>query len=104
MEAEKLLAEIGRLTMENKALRDDRATILKIFSEVLTGECEITRIMIDLTNQKLVWAPPGLQPALPSTINGIPQCVVAPIKLDDPPQSSHEGNGVFPRRGALNAE
>lgn len=78
MTEQQLYEKIGRLQMELDALNNEHDLVLKVFSEVVSGECDRRRVMIDLTNRRVHWAAPGQRPGLPPTINGLPKCVVAP--------------------------
>lgn len=76
----KLLARIGQLNEELDGLRQRFKTVVSVFAEVVSGECDISRIMVNKTDLTVVWAPPGERPSLPPTTNGLPVCVVAPEK------------------------
>lgn len=83
MTESQLYERLGRLQMDLEKMTAQRDKILHVFAEVLSGECDASRVMIDLTNKTVVWAAPGETPSLPATINGLPVCVVAPPKSQD---------------------
>ena len=64
--------------MELEACQADKAMILKIFAETLTGECDPNRILINLTDGSVQWSAVGTRPGMPSQVNGLPLCVMAP--------------------------
>jgi len=76
--SESLFAAIGRrqLAMENQ----DAAytALLNLLAEVVSGTTDRSRVMINLTDRTWSVAAHGQRPAMPSTINGLPLCVVAP--------------------------
>ena len=83
MNEAQLYEKIGRLHAALDAERQAHDLTLKVFSEVVSGGCDASRIMVNLTDRSVTWAAPGERPATPSTINGVPVCVVAPEPQPD---------------------
>jgi len=73
-----LYEKVGRQAVELETRKVAFTQLLKVFAEVVSGECERSRLLVNLTDETYTWAPPGERPAMPATINGVPQCVMAP--------------------------
>lgn len=86
-----MFEKIGRLQMELDALRERNDLHLRVFAEVLTGTCDPSRVLVNLTDGTVTWAAKGERPAVPARINGLPVCVTAP--RDEPEISLAEFNG-----------
>lgn len=73
-----LYEKIGRLQTELDAERATHELHLRVLAEVVSGECDRSRVLVNLTDGTVTWSAPGQRPAMPMTINGVPVCVVAP--------------------------
>ena len=78
MENQDLYAKIGQLQMALEQREAASMQMLQWFAAVLKGELELSRVMINLTEGKIIVSPEHMRPAMPATINGLPVCVVAP--------------------------
>ena len=75
---DQLYAKIGRQQVESERLNAEYDALLKLLGDVVTGAIERSRVLVNLTGRSWALSPPGQQPAMPATINGLPVCVVAP--------------------------
>lgn len=91
-----LHAEIGRLHMELAKEKSDKAMILQVFAETLTGKCDPKRILINLTEGSVQWSAEGTRPGMPAQFNGLPVCVMAP---DDGPDDRNDSDLLIPPNG-----
>lgn len=77
---------IGRLSHRVEQAEAAFNAVLDTLAKVVSGEICRSRVMVDLTNRGVTWAPEGMRPETPATINGLPKCVVAPA--DDATQAT----------------
>jgi hypothetical protein len=84
MIADPLFAEIGRQHLEIQDRKAAFGQLLELLAKVVSGEIEIGRVLVNLTEQSWSYAPLGERPGLPPTINGLPRCVVAPEPQEQP--------------------
>ena len=75
---EKLYELLGRKQEKLESLDAEYTNLLALLAEVISGEVERSRVMVNLTDRTWCKAEPGSRPGLPATINGLPHCVVAP--------------------------
>jgi hypothetical protein len=77
-----LLARIARqmIALEERDAQFD--ALLQMTAGLVDGSIDRSRVMVDLTNRTVHRSELGQRPALPATINGLPQCVVAPPEPD----------------------
>lgn len=68
----------GRKCEQFENLDAEYSVLLKLLSEVVSGEVAASRILVNLTDRTWVKADEGARPGLPATSNGLPVCVVAP--------------------------
>jgi hypothetical protein len=61
--------------------------LLRLLAQVVKGEVTRDRVMVNLTARAWTVAPDGFRPETPATINGLPECVVAPA--EPPPADQH---------------
>jgi hypothetical protein len=87
--SDKLYADLGRKQERIEQLDAAFDQLLRITAQLLSGEIEPSRVMIDLTNRAWIVAPMGQSPPMPATINGLPNCVVA-----KPKEKTEPMNGV----------
>lgn len=73
-----LYAKIGRLQTELEAVKADRSKLVRVCAEIVSGECDVSRVLVNLTDETVSWVPVGETPSLPARFNGVPVCVVAP--------------------------
>lgn len=73
-----LHAVIGEQHLEIKDLKARYRQLLHVLAQVVSGEMERSRLLVNLTDESCLWSPAGESPGMPCTINGLPQCVVAP--------------------------
>ncbi len=78
MNEPQLFEKIGRLQLALEEERGQLDSILQVFAEVISGQCDPQRVMVNLTDRTVTWAAEGERPATPATINGLPRVVVAP--------------------------
>lgn len=52
-------------------------SLLDTLGKVVSGDIDRSRVMVNLTDKNVVWAPEGMRPETPATINGVPLCIVA---------------------------
>lgn len=83
-----LYAKIGEQHLEIEGLKKRFGKLLNVIADIVRGDIDLSRVMVDLTNQGVSWAPIGQRPAMPATINGLPVCVVAPEKQTCQPSSN----------------
>lgn len=79
----KLFSKIGQLHEELDAMKTRFGKLIGVVADIVRGEISLDRVMVNLTDQQVIWSPLGERPAMPATINGLPVCVVAP---DKPPK------------------
>lgn len=72
-----LYAKIGQQHLEIEDRKVCYTKLLTLFSQVVSGEVDRSRVMVNLTTQQYAVSPVGERPAMPATINGHPVCVVA---------------------------
>lgn len=93
-------AEIGRNKVAFDKLNVEYSKLLCLLADVVRGEVATSRVLVNLTDRTYLWVEAGQTPALPPTINGLPQCIVAPPQdagtADSP--STHYADGR--KRGA----
>ncbi len=90
MDPQQLLAEIGLLSMQLKASRLQFDTLLGYAAQMITGELALSRCMVNKTENSFSFTEPGMRPQMPGTINGKPECVIAPC-LPEPIQERLNG-------------
>lgn len=71
-----ILAKVGKLQIEKDNLQAGYDQVLKVLAEVVSGECDTSRILVNLTEGIYQWVVAGERPATPATINGLPHIVV----------------------------
>lgn len=77
---DQLYAKIGRQHLEAERLNAEYDALLKLLGDVIAGTTERSRVLVNLTNRCWALSPPGQQPAMPATINGLPVCIVSPAE------------------------
>ena len=78
MNESELYGKIGQLQCANDTMKANYSRLIRVVSEIVSGECDDSRVLVNLTDETVMWAPVGERPAMPATINGVPECVVAP--------------------------
>lgn len=76
----KLFSKIGEQHLEIERLTSSYKSLIETLASIVRGDIDLSRVMVNLTDYAVVWAPIGERPGLPATINGLPICVVAPEK------------------------
>lgn len=71
---------IGRLAHKCEQLEAGNVQLLDTLAKVVSGEIDRSRVMVNLTDKTVIWAPEGERPEVPATINGVPRCIVAPAQ------------------------
>ena len=79
---EKLFEMLGRKQVELEQLNENYDAVLQLLAQVVSGEVDRRRVLVNLTERTWARAAEGERPGTPATINGLPICVVAP---DEPP-------------------
>jgi len=82
---EQLYAKIGRMQVDHEALDAEYSRLLALLAQVVAGEVDPSRLLVNLSERSWQLAAPGERPPAPATINGLPVVVVAP-----PPPSPEE--------------
>lgn len=80
----KLYAKIGQMQEQLDDLNEAYNALLNMVASVVGGDIDRNRVLVNRTNRSWEVALPGQRPALPATINGLPQCVVAPNEVGMP--------------------
>lgn len=80
MNEQQLFEKLGRKQAVIEAQDDGYTQILNLLAGVVSGEIDRSRVLVDLTNRGWTLAAVGTRPGMPATINGLPQCVVAPAE------------------------
>lgn len=80
MNEQELYAKIGKLQTLNDTMKENYSKLIRVVSEIVSGECDVSRVLVNLTDETVSWAPQGERPSMPATINGKPECVIAPEK------------------------
>jgi hypothetical protein len=78
MTESQLYEKVGRLQVAHEQLDAEYTRLLGLLAQVVAGDVDPARLLVDLTNRTWTLAEPGQRPGLPATINGLPRCVVAP--------------------------
>lgn len=76
----KLLAKIGEQHLEIESIKANYRSLVETVANIVRGDIDLSRVMVNLTDHSVFWAPIGERPSMPATINGFPVCVVAPEK------------------------
>ncbi len=84
MTESQLYERLGRQQVELEKERACFTSALQCMAHMLTGEIDLSRVMVNLTERSFHWSEPGTRPSLPATINGVPVCVTAPEKNPEP--------------------
>ncbi len=71
-----LYEKLGRLQEQIEQKDIAFNAVLYFVAKMLTGEIELSRIRVDLTNRVVSCSERGQAPALPMQLNGLPECVV----------------------------
>lgn len=74
----KLYEKIGRQQETIEAQDTNYTALLNVLAAVVNGTIDRSRVMVNLTDRQWVVSEPGTMPTMPSTVNGLPQCVTAP--------------------------
>lgn len=89
-----LFEKVGRLQASLDELNQNYDQLLGTLAQVVVGEMDVGRVMVDLTNRGYSWGPPGASPVMPPTINGLPRIVVAP-PLTEMPVQDEQGQVII---------
>lgn len=81
MNESQVFEKFGRMQFEIDRLNAAYDHIAKALADVVAGELDPSRVLVNLTDRTYTIAPEGERPAMPATINGKPECVVAPPKV-----------------------
>lgn len=84
MNENELLAKIGRQHLLLEKQDEAYGQLLQLLAQVVRGDVDRSRVMVNLTAKGWMVAPEGFRPDLPATINGLPFCVVAPVRAPEP--------------------
>lgn len=75
-----LYEKVGRQQAAIEQKDAANGQLLDVLAKIVSGEIDRSRVMVNLTDKSVTWAPEGFRPELPATINGVPVCVVAPAE------------------------
>lgn len=89
MTESQLYEKIGRLQLAVDDRSQQYMALLQLLADVISGTIEASRVMVNLTDQSWIYSEAGTQPAVPPTINGLPNVVVG---LSVP---KHDGNATI---------
>lgn len=82
-ELELAYAEIGRNKVTIDRLNADYNKLLSALGSVASGEVARSRVLVNLTERSWLFTPAGETPAMPTTINGLPICLVYDPSKDE---------------------
>ena len=88
---EKLFELLGRKQAQLEQLDGEYTKLTSLLAQVVKGEVARSRVLVNLTDRTWMLVPEGTRPAMPATINGLPECVVAPNEsgVTDAPEAIH---------------
>lgn len=81
MNEAQLYEMLGRRSASLEVLNAQFDLVLATLGQVVTGEMDRSRVLVDLTNRGFSVSAPGTRPAMPATINGLPNCLMAPDEV-----------------------
>jgi hypothetical protein len=103
--SDQLYAKIGRLQTANDELSQNYDLLLGLLANVVTGKCDATRVLVNLTERSWTVAEEDCRPSLPATVNGLPDCRVSSFaSRKDQAEAMAAMNTVRDELNAANAE
>jgi len=110
--SDKLYADLGKKQERIEQLDAAYNALLGLLAGVVAGNIDRSRVLVNLTDRSWSLSAAGERPGLPATINGLPECVVAPPDAAPPEpapdperpvlvsdlseDAGHESNGKVP--------
>lgn len=80
IDVDRLWQKLGRKQARLEEVEEAYESLLETLAKVVSGEIDRSRVMVNLTDKTVIWAPEGMRPEVPATINGVPRCIVAPAE------------------------
>jgi hypothetical protein len=80
-----LYARIGRQAVTIDQQNDAYTALLEVLAGVVGGKIKSERVLVNLTDRAWNVSPEGFSQAMPATINGVPNCVIAPPERSEGP-------------------
>lgn len=77
MEAD-LFEALGRKQLQLEQQDAAYSKLLGLLAGIVRGDIDRKRVLVNLTDRTWLVAEEGQSPGIPATINGLPECVVAP--------------------------